>query len=255
MNIKQKLQLLVAVSVVSLGGGIVVSALSLSTADQTQRNTRRQQEIAVALTEMKAYALSTIETDPTSDDTKHIFADAEQNIEQRAEQIKPLLDDSETQAQVATVLAQWNSYDRKSRDIIDLATRDVKTANDKMTALYHNDFKPMQAEFERLGRAANQQAQRAADTAQRIRTRTRWTIIVVLAAILVLIVGWITALSRSILGALDSIKTTLERASTSLDLTLRAPVLAHDEIGAAATGFNVLMTRVGEAMHAVRQSA
>ena len=255
MNIKQKLQLLVAVSVVSLGGGIVVSALSLSTADQTQRNTRRQQEIAVALTEMKAYALSTIETDPTSDDTKHIFADAEQNIEQRAEQIKPLLDDSETQAQVATVLAQWNSYDRKSRDIIDLATRDVKTANDQMTALYHNDFKPMQAEFERLGRAANQQAQRAADTAQRIRTRTRWTIIVVLAAILVLIVGWITALSRSILGALDSIKTTLERASTSLDLTLRAPVLAHDEIGAAATGFNVLMTRVGEAMHAVRQSA
>src|SRR5690348_1676402 len=132
MNIKQKLQLLVAVSVVSLGGGIVVSALSLSTADQTQRNTRRQQEIAVALTEMKAYALSTIETDPTSDDTKHIFADAEQNIEQRAEQIKPLLDDSETQAQVATVLAQWNSYDRKSRDIIDLATRDVKTANDQM---------------------------------------------------------------------------------------------------------------------------
>ena len=255
MNIKQKLQLLVAVSVVSLGGGIAVAALSLNAADLAQQNTRRQQGIAVALTEIKAYALSTIETDPTSNDTKHIFADAEQNIGQRTEQLKQLLQNTEHQAQVTAVLDQWNGYDRKSHDIIDLAAHDAKTANDQLTALYHSEFKPLQATLEQLGHDAQQRAQQSADKAQQIRTRTRWTIIVVLAVILALIVGWIMALSRSILGALDSIKTTLERASTSLDLSLRAPILANDEIGAAATGFNVLMTRVGEAMHEVRQSA
>lgn len=245
MNIKQKLQLLVAVSVVSLGGGIAVATLSLSAADQTQRSARRQQEISVALTEMKAYALSTIEMDPSAADTKVVYADAERNIEQQAEQVKPLLKDPGDQARVTAALDQWTSYDHKSRDIIDLSTRDAKTANDQMTALYHSDFKPLQASFEQLGHDASERARQSADHAQFIRIRTRWTIIVVLAVILVLIAGWIMALARAILGALDSLKTTLERASASLDLTLRAPVLAHDELGAASTAFNVLMTRVG----------
>ena len=255
MNIKQKLRLLVAVSVVSLGSGIAVSAISLNAADQAQQFTRRQQEIAIALTDMKGSALSTIEMDPSADDTKQVYAAAEQNIERLTERIKPLLKDSEDEAKVTAVLNEWNSYDRKSHDIIDLAARDAKSAGDQMTALYHSDFKPLQASFQQLSHEAKERAWQSADNARHIRTHTRWTIIVMLAFILVLIVGWITTLSHAILSALDSMKTTLERASTSLDLTLRAPILANDEIGAAASGFNVLMTRVGEAMHAVRQSA
>ncbi|RDV00505.1 methyl-accepting chemotaxis protein [Trinickia dinghuensis] len=255
MNIKQKLQLLVGVSVVSIGSGIAIAALTLTSANYAQLSARQNLQVALGLTEIKASAVSTIETDPAADDTKRIFAKAEQNIEKWQEQVKPLIEDNATQGQLASIVDQWNGYDRKSHEIIDQAASDAKAATDQVTALYRTTFKPLHALLEQATQAARERAQQSADEAQQARRRAKMIVVSVLALILVLVVGWIMVLSRSILGALDSIKTTLERTSASLDLAERAPVLAHDEIGAAATAFNVLMTRVGEAMHTVRQSA
>ena len=255
MNIKQKLQLLVAVSIVSISGGLAIAELSLSSANDAQVATRHALQVSQGVTEIKANAYATIEMDPTSDDTKQVFAKAEQDIVKWTDRVKPLIADSATQAQLTDILARWADYDHESQDIINLAKSDAKTANEQMVALYRTSFKPLEALLERSTEDTRNKAQESAGKAQRARKQANLTITTVLVFILVLVVGWITALSRSILGALDSIKATLERASTSLDLAERAPVLAHDEIGAAATAFNALMTRVGEAMQSVRQSA
>ncbi|MGN7982690.1 methyl-accepting chemotaxis protein [Burkholderia sp. 22313] len=255
MNIKQKLQILVVVTVAAIGGGIVVAALSFNSANDAQASSRQSAKIAQGLTEIKASAVSTIEMDPSGNDTKSIYSDAEQNIGKWSETVKTLMKDPEMQQLLRATLAQWDTYDHKSHEIIDLATRDAKTASDQMNALYHSDFKPLQASLERIVNQVRDHAQQSADEAQRASMSAERTVITVMLLILVLVVGWIVVLARSILGALDSVRTTLERSRASLDLTQRVPSPNQDEIGATATAFNCLMERVGEAMQTVRQSA
>lgn len=255
MKIKQKFQVLLTITAVAMGGGTIATSLSFSRTNEIQKASRQAAQVAQGLTEIKASAISTIEMDPASEDTKRIYSDAEQRIRQWMGIIKPKIEDQKLRDQMRAAIGRWDVYDRKSHEIIDLAVRDPKVANEQMTVLYHSDFKPLQASLEQIVNDACNVAERLDDEATRMSENAERTVIPVMLVILVLLIGWIILLSRSVLNPLDQLRSTQERASASLDISQRVPSVGADEIGAVASAFNNLIVRVDGAMRSVRQSA
>jgi methyl-accepting chemotaxis protein len=254
MTIKLKLRILIAVTLFAIGCGIVATAIGFSSINDAQASSHRHEKQIRGLTEIKASALSTVELDPTTDDTKNIFSEAEANIGKWTDVIAPLFASAEQQERLKSVGAQWHGYDEKSRQLIDLASRDPKAANDQVAALYRSDFRPLQASIKQLTAEADTRAQQAEDEANRVSTDANRTVIVVLAGVLIVVAGWILVLSSSIQRSLSGLQDTLQEASQSLDLGMRAPVRSMDEIGQTATAFNHFMGRISEVMSAVRNS-
>jgi methyl-accepting chemotaxis protein len=254
MTIKLKLRILMLVALIAIGGGIVVTALGFNSVDDAQAASHRRETQVRGLTEIKASALSTVELDPASDDTKKLFADAEQNIGKWAQIIDPLFKSADQQARLKALRAQWASYDEKSRQLFTLAAQDPKAANAQLVTLYHSDFQPLNDSIESMIDEAGKRGELATQSAERTSTNSVRTVVAVLLVSLVLVVGWILLLSRSIDRALASIQATLQQASASLDLTKRAPVEGKDEISQTADAFNQLMTRIADVMGTVRDS-
>ncbi|KDB06906.1 methyl-accepting chemotaxis sensory transducer [Burkholderia sp. lig30] len=254
MTIKQKLQILIGITLLAIGVGIIFTVLGFHSADDAQTASHRQEMQVRGLTEIKASALSTVELDPTSQDTKKIFKDAEEDIDKWSKIISPLFASTNQQDRMRLVLSQWNAYDRKSQQIIDLASRDSKAANDQVVALYHSDFEPLHASIESIIGEAIKRSDAAAANAGKASTNAVRTIIGVLLTVLVILIGCGITLGRSIQHSLAGIQGTLQTASESLDLTRRAPVKGNDEISQTAEAFNHLMSRIAEVMVTVRDS-
>ncbi|MDE1180163.1 methyl-accepting chemotaxis protein [Paraburkholderia sp.] len=79
-----------------------------------------------------------------------------------------------------------------------------------------------------------------------------WTMLAVTLGALLLSAVMATRLVAVIRSSLNGIRSTLERVSESLDLTLRAPVARMDEIGRTGTAFNALIVRIADVMTSVR---
>ncbi|WP_412023791.1 methyl-accepting chemotaxis protein [Burkholderia cepacia] len=255
MTIKLKLQILMLVTLMAIGGGIAVTSFGFGSVSDAEAASHRRETQVRGITEIKASALSTVELDPASDDTKKIFSEAERNIGKWAEIVGPLFDSVDQQARLKTLRAQWNAYDQKSRQLIELAAHDPKAANDQVGSLYHNDFQPLSASIEATITEVGNRGQQAAELADRVSTNAVRTVMTVLVVAMAIVVGWILLLSRSIQRALGGIQGTLQQASESLDLTRRASVQGKDEISQTAAAFNHLMGRIAEVMGAVRDSA
>ncbi|WP_175772762.1 methyl-accepting chemotaxis protein [Paraburkholderia phenazinium] len=254
MKIKLKLQILIAVTLLVIGGSIAVTITALNSIRAAESASHTAEKEIRGLTEIKASALSTIELDPTSSDTVKVFSDAEKNIGQWSAIVSPLFTTPDAMQKIRAIESGWNAYDQKSQQTIKLAAHDAKAANDQVTVLYHSDFQPFQALLEQFVSETDQQARLAGDEAQHVSDSAVRTVVVVMTLALVLVVAWILALSRSIQRALGHIQNTLQEVSQSLDLGKRVPVHNMDEIGLAATAFNHLMDRVADVMTSVRES-
>jgi methyl-accepting chemotaxis protein len=254
VNIKRKFQILMLVTVCSMGGMLAVTATAFDSIDASASKAARRQQQIRGLTEIKASAMATMELDPTSDDTKQIFTAAEQNIDKWTGIIEPLLVTPERRDKFKTLIDGWKAYDQKSRQTIGTATQDPKAANASVNALYHANFQPFAALLEQNIAEVAERANAATASADQTRENMMHVLIAVMLVGLVLLAGWIWALSRSILKALNYIQSTLQTASESLDLTQRLPVHARDEIGVAATAYNELMSRVVDVLITVRES-
>jgi methyl-accepting chemotaxis protein len=254
MTIKLKLRILILVAVISAAGGIAVTALGFSDVSDVTATAHRHEKQMRGLTEIKASALSTVELDPTSNDTKKIFADAEQNVGKWGDAIAPLFRSTLEQSQLAALRAQWHAYDQKSQQLMELATHAPKAASDQVTAVYHSDFQPLNAAIETLIAEASTRAEQAEQQAKQTSANAVETVIAVLFVAMAVTVGWILLLSRSVQRSLNGFQGTLRQASASLDLTKRAPVEGKDEISQAAGDFNHLMARIAEVMTTVRHS-
>ncbi|WP_063910523.1 methyl-accepting chemotaxis protein [Paraburkholderia monticola] len=254
MNIKRKLQLLMLVTVCAMGGVLAVTATAFNSIGESSATASRRQQQIRGLTEIKASAMSTIQLDPTADDTKKIFSDAEQNIGKWADTVASLIARPERREKFKTLMQNWRAYDQKSQQVIALAAQDSKAANERVAALYHSDFQPFQALLEQNIAESTEDVRSAIASADRTRESMMYVVIAVILLGLVIVAGWIWALSRGIQKALNNIQSTLQHASESLDLTERVPVERMDEIGMAATAYNGLMDRVVDVMVTVRES-
>ena len=254
MTIKLKLRILMLVTLVAIGAGIAATTLGFdSIIDNYASAMRRAQQIR-GLTEIKGSALSTVELDPASNDTKQLFSDAEKNIDKWQTAISPLFESSDQQARLKAMHDQWAGYDQKSHQLIDLAAHDAQSANDQVVKLYHSDFQPMLATMQAMIDAANERATES--TAKAVNTGHAASSLVVglLFAVMVVVLGWTFVLSRSILRSLKNIQGTIQAASESLDLSKRVPAAGRDEIGQTANAFNHLMDRVSTVMVTVRDT-
>ncbi|RZF24809.1 HAMP domain-containing protein [Paraburkholderia sp. UYCP14C] len=198
--------------------------------------------------------MSTIQLDPTADDTKKIFTDAEQNIGKWGDAMGSLLASADGGEKFKTLIEGWKAYDRKSRQTIELATHDAKAANEQVTAIYHSDFQPFQALLEQNVAQSAERARETAASADRARANMMYIVIAVMILGLAIVSGSIWALSRTILKALNNIQSTLQQASETLDLSQRVPIDTMDEIGIAAAAYNELMSRVVEVLVTVWES-
>lgn len=255
MTIKFKLRLLMLATLISIGAGITVTALGFSAVSDAQDDSHRREAQIQGLLEIKASAFSTVQLDPSTDDTRRIFADAERNIGDWTGKIAPMFHSAEQQERLKDLQAHWSDYDGKSRQLMDLAAQDPKTANARVIELYHAGFEPLRATIEAIIADAHRRGDEALAGANHTSAIANTTVIAALALAMVIVVGWIAVLSRSIGRSLAGIEDTLERTSASLDLTLRAPSTNADEIGRTARAFNQLMARIAEVMTTVRDSA
>ena len=255
MTIKLKLQLLMLVTFLAIGCGVVATAIGFNSVKAANDAASRRALQIRGLTEVKGSALSTVELDPTTADTKQLFGDAEKNIDKWITTVTPLFESADQQKRIGDLHDQWVAYDQKSRNLMDLATHDAKSANDQVEALYHSDFLPMQANIQAAIDNASQRGEEAAARADHISTLSNTLVIALLLFIMAVVVSWIFVVSRSIQRALRSIQHTLQTASESLDLSQRVPVLNRDEIGQTGTAFNLLIERISGVMLTVRDSA
>ena len=251
MNIRRKLQVFSLVTVLSMGAGVLVCAIGLNNAMQAEDTSHRQEKILQGITEIKASALSTIQLDPTTDDTKKIFADAEHNIDKWSSTLSTLIVVPTRADAFRALIGKWGAYDRKSHALIDLAAHDAKTATDQTTALYHSDFEPFQHDLEQMAGEMNTLAEHQGAAAHALADSVFATVLSVMLTGMAIVCVMIFKLSRSLNAGISSLQGAIERISGSRDFTLRAPVLGNDELTRTAVAFNDLIDRVSGALREV----
>jgi len=85
--------------------------------------------------------------------------------------------------------------------------------------------------------------------------RALWMALGTIGCALLLTAVLAVLLVRSIRGALNEMRNTLESVNQSLDFTRRAPVKSMDEIGQATTAFNALLEHLQDSLKVVQRSA
>ncbi|HKT67560.1 MAG TPA: methyl-accepting chemotaxis protein, partial [Burkholderia sp.] len=210
-----------------------------------------REKVLQGVTEIKASALSTIQLDPTADDTKKVFADAEQNIDKWSSTLNSTIVDSARAENFRSIIAKWAAYDRKSHALFDLATHDAKGATEQTTALYHSDFEPFQHDLEQMAIEMNKVAERRSANAHSLVDTVFITVLSVMLAGMAIVCFMIFKLSSSLNAGITSLQGAIERISGSRDFTLRAPVLGNDELTRIAIAFNDLIERVSAALREV----
>ncbi|WP_207004390.1 methyl-accepting chemotaxis protein [Trinickia mobilis] len=251
MNIRRKLQVFSLITIVSMAGGMLVTATGLRIAMKAEDASHAREKEVQGITEIKASALSTIQLDPTSDDTKKIFADAERNIGTWSTTLGSMFAMPEHAEKFRSLIAKWNAYDQKSHQLFDLATHDVKAANDQTTALYHSDFQPFQADLEQMAGEFNQLAAEENDHAHAVVDQLFVTVIAVMLLGMAIVCTMIFFLARSLNRGISGLQHAIVQVSGTRDFTLHAPVLDADEIGQTAEAFNTLVEGVAAALREV----
>lgn len=190
------------VTIIAISGGINATYLGFSAVSHAEHGVQRLAVELRGLTEIKASLLATLELDPTSADTKTVFSNSEQDVSQWSNTIGPMFARQAYRDHFNQVVTGWNAYDQQSQQIIKLAATDPKTANDEVTALYHSQFLPMQASLQSLIDDVSKLDEQDNEQAERSNQRSVHTVIAILAAVLVIVLGWVVVLSRSIQQAL-----------------------------------------------------
>ena len=188
MSVRLRLRILMAVT---LAGLILISIFTiygLKAIQEAGDTVHRRRVNVVGITEIKASAMSTIMLDPLLPETKAIFADAEKNIGEYGERAKTTIRRAEVRDKLAKTLALWSDYDSESQKLIKLAATDVKAANEKLTPLYNQKFKPFQASLESFIVDMTKDAQQAKAEATKLSNETFWEVIS-----LILLVAGVTA--------------------------------------------------------------
>jgi hypothetical protein len=189
VTVRQKLRVLMAVTIIAISGGIVATYLGFSAVLHAAHDVQRRAVQLRGVTEIKANLLATLELDPTSDDTKKVFAESEQDVSKWSNIIGPLFATQARRDRFNQLMTGWNAYDQQSQQLIKLAATDPKAANDGVTALYHAQFLPLRSslqslidELSTLGEQSNMQAE---NTSQ----RSVHIVIAILVAVLVIVLA------------------------------------------------------------------
>ena len=254
MTIKLKLQLLIAATLLSIGGGIVAVFIGFNAVHSAYKDSERRAKQIRALYEIKASFLTTDQLDPAAADSKKHFAEAEKTVSEWGDKIMPLIALPEQKQQMNLVLNEWTAYEQKSRQLFDLATHDSADAAARTDALYSSDFVPMEANLQQMIDRIDGLSTAASARTDKTISTSKLTVMGALLGVMLIVVGWTLLLSRQIQSSLANIQGALQQASASLDLGVRVRSARNDEIGVTGEAFNRLMERVAEVMRTVHEA-
>ncbi|MEM5425263.1 methyl-accepting chemotaxis protein [Paraburkholderia ferrariae] len=191
-----------AVTIIAISSGIIATFLGFSAVLHAAHDVQRRAVQLRGMTEIKASLLATLELDPAATDTQSVFKDSEQDVSKWSTVTSPLFATRVLLSHFNQVIAGWTAYDQQSRQIMMLAATDPKTANDEVTALYHAQFLPLQASIQSLIDDLNTLGEGSNAQAESTSQRSVGIVIALLAAVLLIVLGAIGMLSRSIQQAL-----------------------------------------------------
>jgi len=257
MTVRQQLRALIAVTIIAISGGIIATYLGFSAVSHAGRDAQRRAVELRGLTEIKASLLATLELDPTSADTQKVFSDSEQDVSQWSNTIGPMFAIPANRDHFNQVVTGWNAYDQQSQQIIKLAATDPKAANDGVTALYHSQFLPMQASLQLLIDDVSKLAEQSNEQAESTNQRSVHTVIAVLVAVLVIVLGWVVVLSRSVQQALGgepdyAAHLCKEIAGGNLTIAVNAPTGNQENLLSAMRDMKQHLTTI---IHRIKHSA
>jgi methyl-accepting chemotaxis protein len=251
MTIRRKLQILTWVTILGLGIALYATISGLGAVHDAETTALRRESYSLQLVEIKASAVSTIMLDPTMKESDEVFTSAEQKIASLADKAISTIKRPAIRDELKQIISQWVLYDRASRELMQLARRDAKMANDKLVPLYNSQFKPFQQALEKFVDDRLLEAQQSRAEAQRIDGRVYWTIILLLIGVAVVNIGLVLALSVSLQRSLHGI---LEKIALlhQGDLRARLPATGKDELSQIAENVNDFtseMQRIIQGVH------
>ncbi|MDD5248154.1 MAG: methyl-accepting chemotaxis protein [Rhodocyclaceae bacterium] len=251
MTLRSRLRILSVITAMGLGLILILTTTGMRSVDDKENSAHRRETYVADLIEIKASALSTIMLDPTLQETKDVFGAAEKNIAAHGKAARAAMQHDDPGNQLEAILAQWASYDSESQDLIALAMKDVKAANDRLVPLYSKSFKPFQAALENFVAARQADAERSKADAESASTRTFWTIVALLVVVMTINVGAVFFLSASLQSKLKTIGDQL-RSLQGGDLTRRLTTHGADEIDEIADGVNRFVDALQGIVHRTR---
>jgi methyl-accepting chemotaxis protein len=206
------------------------------------------------LVEIKASAISTIMLDPTLKETRDVFTDAERNIAALQNKVSSAIKRPGIRDEFQKIIVSWSQYDKDSQQLISLASRDAKLANEGLVPLYNAQFKPFQSALEAFVANRLVDATNARDEARSISARVYWTVIPLMAIVAVVVIVLVMFVSSSLQSGLKGILQKLGSLRQG-DLTERLPVTGNDELGQIASGVNGFVAEMQGIVRNVHGSA
>jgi methyl-accepting chemotaxis protein len=251
MTIRRKLQILTWVTIIGLGIALYATISGLGAVRDAESTALRRESYSLQLVEIKASAVSTIMLDPTLKETEEVFSSAEKRINALAGKVINTIKRPSIRDALQQIISQWAQYDRASRELIQLAKHDAKSANDKLVPLYNSQFKPFQDALEKFVSDRQAEAEQSRAEALQLNKQVYWTIVLLMSTVAVVNIGLVVALSVSLQKSLTGI---LEKIALlhQGDLRARLPTPNKDELSLIAENVNdfaIEMQRIIQGVH------
>ena len=254
MTIRRKLQLLALATILGLGAILITAIGGLQSMRDAEATALRRESYALLLVEIKASALSTVMLPPELKETRGVFADAEKAIEERQAKVIAIIKRPEIRDEFKRIVALWTQYDKDSLQLIANAGQQHETDNERLAALYNQQFKGFQASLEKFVGVRLDEARIGREQAQDVSTRVYWTLIAVIAAVAIVNIVLVVAVSASLQSKLKGILGKLAGLRQG-DLTERLPASGADEIAQIAGGVNEFIDEMQGILRTVLRSA
>jgi methyl-accepting chemotaxis protein len=250
MSIKNKLKILLAITVIGLSLVSAFTLVSLNAIHNAEETSHRREIYVAYLLEIKAAAISTIMLDPTLPETREVFADAEKTIKIKGETTLNIIKRAEIKDELKRILEQWVRYDRDSQALIKLAESNAMSANEQLIPLYNREFKPLQNTLVKFIDKRMEEAAKSKEQADETMRQTYWEVLPILALVSIINIAFVFNLSRSLQHNLQAIQQKLVPLKQG-DLTQRLPTNSKDELAEISAGVNVF---IEELQHLVRDA-
>ncbi|WP_181376255.1 methyl-accepting chemotaxis protein [Novimethylophilus kurashikiensis] len=254
MSIRIKLQTLTAITVLGLGAVSAMTMYGLNAIRDAESTAHRREGYVMDLLEIKASAISTIMLDPTQQETREVFSAAEKSILQHGKSALESIKRPEIREDLKHILSQWDVYNRDSLKLIQLAASDAKAANDQLIPLYNREFKPLQGDLEKFVAKRQMEARQSSETASQVGKRTYWQVMPLLALVMLVNVGVVVWISRSLRAALERIHKKLVPLKAG-DLTQRFPEDTEAELNEIGAGVNTFIQELQKIVRETRKDA
>ncbi|SDH20250.1 methyl-accepting chemotaxis protein [Propionivibrio dicarboxylicus] len=235
---------------VSVGTFFSLNQLNGAGSDFARRSGQVRQYL-----EIKASALSTILLDPASPESLRIFEEAEKNIRENSERLLASAHRQRTRDTIQAIQKQWQQYDQASRALFDLAKRDPAAANERLNAVYKNQFQPLQAAIEKNVAELSKDADASAAALHDHQSAILWLVVGPMTLLGLILVASFTLLSRNIGQSIQHIHALIERIESELDFTARGTVVNHDEIGDMILALNRLVGKLQDNLRSIAACA